>query len=170
MSGPRPGDFTAVRTNGRIGLGIRLMTKSSTNHVITYYGEAQVGEADPGGYRIVPLSNYAGHTLNWSTDRFPLTPAQSITARATMRRFADARDGRGVPYNFLDIGCLFLALLFGRHLPLMVRRRLARPDWLMCSQAADLIDQAMGVQLFDDGRLAGDVTPGDLDRLVTGRP
>lgn len=37
---------------------------------------------------------------------------------------------------------------------------------LICSQLVDYAYQLAGVQLFDDGRLPGDVTPGDLWGLI----
>lgn len=174
---PNPGDFSSIRTNGRPLMGllniadlIRRFTKSTTNHSVTYYGligtVPYVGEAQPGGYRLVPLSTYDGTEFNWSTEAVPLTAAQGVIAQRMMHTFSTANGGKGVPYNFIDIGDLFLALVLGFTTPGFIKRRLARPDRLMCSQAADLIDQAMGIHLFAD-RLAGEVTPGDLDRYVT---
>jgi hypothetical protein len=82
-----------------------------------------------------------------------------------MQAFASANGGRGVPYNFIDIADLFLALVLRFATPRFIKRRLASPERLMCSQAADLIDQAMGIHLFTN-LLPGEVTPGMLDAYV----
>lgn len=58
-------------------------------------------------------------------------------------------------------------------------RRELRPEWLtgyiadsgrtICSQAVDEAFHRAGVQLFDDDRAPGDVTPGDLWRHLTAK-
>jgi hypothetical protein len=66
----------------------------------------------------------------------------------------------GTPYGYLD----YLSLAFygwGIKLP-MTRKRIVSKGSMICSQLVDEFFARLGVQLFDDGRLPLDVTPGDL--------
>ena len=62
--------------------------------------------------------------------------------------------------------------------PKWLRNRVARADKVICSSFVDLAYQRAGVALFQDGRIPGDVTPGDLANMLierdwtasTGRP
>jgi len=52
--------------------------------------------------------------------------------------------------------------------PAAVRRRLANPKRLECSQLVDAAYLEAGVHLFSDGRIPGDVAPSDLLLLIQG--
>jgi uncharacterized protein YycO len=91
----------------------------------------------------------------------------SPTVRAAV--IDHALDHVGDPYSWVDDLCIGLADLFGWHVPAAVRRRLARPDRLMCSQLVDVAYLEAGVHLWDDGRIPGDVAPSDLLDLIQGR-
>jgi hypothetical protein len=67
---------------------------------------------------------------------------------------------QGIPYSYLD----YASLAFhgwGIDLP-MTRKRITDTGHMICSQLVDEFFRRLGVQLFDDGRLPMDVTPGDL--------
>lgn len=62
---------------------------------------------------------------------------------------------------------LSLALLGVGIKPKRLRRYIASSKRVICSQLVDLAFQKARVQLFDDGRESGDVTPGDLFNDIT---
>jgi hypothetical protein len=68
------------------------------------------------------------------------------------------------PYSFLDYASIALAAFHIR--PRVVRDFVANSDHMICSQLVDFAYDMAGVHLFDDGRIPGDVTPGDLYRLL----
>ena len=153
MTGFLPGDVALVHESGIIATAIQLGTRSRYNHVRLIVGvgggtaEAQPrgavrGEVHPGDVVVRP----------------PMTAAQ----RARIPAIADRL--LGTPYGFLDVAALGLAQ-FGLTLP-SVRRRIARPDRLFCSQLVDYAWTLAGFHAFDDGRTPQDVSPGDLADLA----
>jgi cell wall-associated NlpC family hydrolase len=81
-----------------------------------------------------------------------------------------ARSLIGTPYSWADCACIGLADLFGWHVPGPVRERLSRRGHLMCSQLVDTAYLIAGIHLFPDGRIPGDVSPGDELHLIEGQP
>lgn len=158
---PTTGDFMLVKTPGWRAKVIQAVTRSEVNHAVVLVNPGQIVEADPGGAQEVPLDTYDGMPKWWS--RIELTTAQrrniAVAARALV----------GTPYSWMDVLCVGLAHLFGVHVPARVRARLSDPSRLMCSQLVDAVYLQAGVHLFTDGRLPGDVSPGDLLDLVQGR-
>jgi hypothetical protein len=118
----------------------------------------------PGGAEMIRLED-ASEPYIWSTGRIPLTEVQ----RMFISEYAIGLVG--TPYSFLDYSSI--ALAHYRIRPRWVRDFVASTDHLICSQLVDEAYLRAGVHLFDDGRLPGDVTPGDLwwllqrDRRVT---
>jgi len=161
MTMPTPGDFAVVATPGLMARLIRLVTRSTVNHAFILTDLGRIIEADPSGAQVVLLANYDGMYQAWS--QMDLTPEQ----RAAI--VDAARSHLGDPYSWVDDACIAITRLFGIHVPAAVRRRLARPDRLMCSQLVDVAYLESGVHLFSDGRLPGDVAPGDLLDLIEGR-
>jgi cell wall-associated NlpC family hydrolase len=157
-----PGDFAVVATGGIMGRIIRLVTRSKVNHAMILVHDGQVIEAAPSGATVSPLSNYAGMTLTWSALDLTLTQRAAIVTAA--------RTHIGAPYSWVDDACIGLAAIFDWHVPAWVRRRLASPDHLMCSQLVDTCYLEAEIHLFADGRMPGDVTPGDLACLIAGEP
>lgn len=72
-----------------------------------------------------------------------------------------ARGFEGTPYSFLDYAALSLAH-FGVKAE-RLRKFMLNKGHMICSQLVDEVYRRSGIQLFDDGRLPMDVTPGDLD-------
>ena len=163
-SQPLPGDFAVVRIPGDVGRLIRFGQwldgdgYADYEHAFICVGEGELVEAQPGGARLAELSEYATRTPLWSTGRFPLTEEQRQELVAAARHYL------GVPYSFLDYGSLALARVHLR-LP-AVKRYVADTHHMICSQLVDQCYQDAGVHLFQDGRIPGDVTPGDLYRLI----
>jgi hypothetical protein len=151
----QPGDFGVVRTTGWAGTLIRWVTRSKVNHAFILV-DGQVIEGRPAGAGYASLKSYP--VVEWS--HLPLTDEQraAIVARAKAHI--------GAPYSWVDVVAIGLADLFGWHVPVSVRQRLARKDRLMCSQLVDLCYHEAGIELFTDGRPPGDVSPGDLLLLI----
>lgn len=128
-------------------------TKADTYHAVLAVSETEAVSAEPHGAVIRPLDAFP-HTV-WSN--FALTDGQRFNIVRWGRKFV------GVPYNFADAIALGLGRKFGYEAPDWVKRRLSTDSRLLCSQLVDSAYEHAGVHLFADGRLPGDVTPGDLE-------
>lgn len=160
MTGPLPGDFAVVAYR-RPGVFARLIawaTRSRWTHAFTYLGDGAIAEADPDGYRLGRLADYADTAdLLWSTGAVALAAEQ----RAAI--VGEARALLGVPYSWVDIVALALASR-GWTAPALLRR-LHSHLHLICSQAVVHEYTATGVDLFP-GREHARVTPADLAHLI----
>ena len=157
---PDLGAFGVTATPGWKAWVIRVITKSAVNHAFIFVGDGQIVEANPSGAATGNVDEYP-HAI-WSH-----------MALTTQQRHAIANAAHalvGTPYSWVDDACIGLADLFGWHVPEPVRHRLNRRDRLMCSQLVDRAYAMAGVQLWADGRLSGDVSPGDLLHLIQGQP
>lgn len=153
------GDFGVVPIPGRAGRLIRFGQwlngdgYADYEHAFVVVSPIQVVEARPSGAGYAALGRKGAVYYSCPEDHRPLV--------------ADAaRSLIGRPYSALD----YFALAAKRfHLPLstaLLRTRMEQTGELICSQLVDLAYQMGGVQLYDDGRQPGDVTPGDLYQLV----
>lgn len=157
-----PGDFALTKISGLTGrlidAGQRLVGDGSpVQHAFVYVGDGQIVQAMPGGAELIRLED-ASEPVVWSSGEIPLT----ATDRA--RIAAAAIWLVGTPYSFLDYASI--ALAHYRIRPRWVRDFVADSGHLICSQLVDEVYLRAGVHLFDDGRLPGDVTPGDLWKLL----
>jgi uncharacterized protein YycO len=161
---PLLGDFGLTQIHGDVGKLIRFGQWlngdgfADFEHAFIYVGDGNIIEAEPGGARKRPYSEYSGNTILWSTGHCKLNFGQ----RTSIARTAQALVG--TPYSFVD----YLALLMHRfHVPApYLQRYIQTSDHMICSQLVDLCYQSAGVKLFNDGRWNGDVTPGDLYGLL----
>lgn len=154
----RPGDLWVANTgNSLIAKAIRFFTKSSVNHAGIYLDGGLIGEAKPHGYR-VGRNNYPASML--------ITVPVELTDLQRLQVTPVARSMVGIPYSFVDI--LVLAIALATHLPTpgWVKRRMANPRHEICSQADSWIMDAIGMHMFNDGRLPGEVTPEDIRSWV----
>lgn len=150
------GQFGTVRTRGAAALAIRVGTQSPVNHASVYIGGGRIVEAQPGGAIISPVSKYPDAI--WSDPG--LIPG--LAAGFLITHYA--MDLVGTPYGWPDIAALsFAAIGIRSH---AIDERIERTDRLICSQLVDRAYLLAGVHLFDDGRLSGEVTPGDLYNLA----
>jgi hypothetical protein len=163
---PELGAFGVTATSGWKAWVIRRVTHSAVNHAFIYVGDGQIVEAQPSGATVSPAVDYPNAI--WS--HVPLTTQQRHAINNAARGFTTANDGKGIPYSWVDDACIGLADLFGWHVPEPVRARLNRKSRLMCSQLVDRAYSMAGVHLFPDGRIDGDVSPGDLEHLIEGEP
>lgn len=152
---PQPGDFGLVAISGNVGRLIRFGQWLNGNgwgdyqHAVLVLDNNELIEAEPGGARIRPVSEYDGTNVIWSD--WPLTDAE----RAAI--VAAGRSLEGVPYSFLD----YLALAAHRlHIWLPgLRKFIAAGGHDICSQLVALGYQLGGKAMFADGRWPGYVTP-----------
>jgi hypothetical protein len=156
MTAVTPGDFGVVRTGDWTGAVIRHVTRSEWNHALVAVTPFVAVEARPSGAGTVLLSAY--RNIAWY--KAPDGKGPEIADRA--------RGLVGVPYGWPDI--LSVGLLQYHIKPHLLRAFVADENRLICSQLVDLAYSQAGVHLFDDGRWPGDVTPGDLGRLITPPP
>lgn len=119
-------------------------------------GDAEILEAMPGGARRVRIGGGGRIGPGYGWARLSLSDAQrAVLSPATIALV-------GTPYSILDY--VSIALL---HLGLpraIVARRVTDSGHMICSQLVDHVLCRVGVQLFADGRLPQDVTPGALFR------
>lgn len=164
MTDPQPADFFLLIGTDPVGWGIRVGEWANGDgfskyaHAGILLDDATILEAEPGGARIRPMTEYATDLMAWSS--WDLTPGQ----RASI--VAAARGLEGVPYSFVD----YFAIAAHRfRLPLPgLRRYVSSSGHMICSQLVDEAYSQADVHLFADGRWPGYVTPADLAVALTG--
>jgi uncharacterized protein YycO len=159
---PLPGDFALTKISGITGrfvaAGQALVGDAApVQHALLYVGDGQIVQAMPGGAELISLAE-ASEPVAWSTGHFKMTDQQRFNIAM------EARSLVGTPYSFLDYASI--ALAHYRIRPRWVRDFVADTGHMICSQLVDEVYLRAGIHLFDDGRLPGDVTPGDLWKLL----
>lgn len=161
------GDFILVKGYDHVGKLIRLGEIANGDGWHSLYSHAAlitsndpdpyILEAELHGARMGRLSQYEGaYTMSsWS-----LTDAQRRTLAMLAPGYVET------PYSILDYGSLGLLRLGVR--PQFVLEYVRATGHMICSQLVDEIYRAAGLQMFQDGRFAGDVTPQDLAQVLTG--
>ncbi|MET9480966.1 hypothetical protein [Streptomyces sp. NPDC006638] len=124
-------------------------------HALIHAGDGMIVQAMPGGAELLPLGE-ASAPVVWSS--LPLTWEQRYDLMYHARALV------GTPYSYVDY--LSLGLAHFRVRPSWVTDYVADSGHMICSQLVDETYLRAGVHLFDDGRLPGDVTPGDLYTLL----
>jgi hypothetical protein len=157
---PAPGTIGLSRIGGTLGwwicAGQALSGDASAwTHAFLVLDDRTVIEAQPSGAALAPLEPYLAHDAAVFLHRWPrLSPDQTALLRAEARRLI------GTPYSFLDYLSLAALALHAR--PQWLKRYVASTGHMICSQLVDHLMCTVGARLFDDGRAAQDVTPGDL--------
>jgi len=159
---PEPGDIGLTSIVGPVGWGIRVGQWINGDgfgvyeHAFIVLDDHTLLEAEPGGARIAGLDEYAGRHVEY------VSPDLTAEQRAAI--CAAARHYVGVGYSAAD----YFAIAAHRfHIPMPgLRRYIASTGHQICSQLADQCYQDAGVQLFNDGRWPGFVTPADLANLL----
>jgi hypothetical protein len=161
MHPPLPGTIGLSKIGGGLGKAIRFGQAATGDlspwtHAFVVVDSERVIEARPGGAGWASLAHYMrpGEAIF-----LPGWPYLTDEQRAAVPAVAESMVG--VPYGYLD----YVSLIAWRtaHLRLrLTRKRITSRGYLICSQLADELHHRLGVQLFDDGREAMDVTPGQL--------
>lgn len=162
MNEPQLGDFGLTKITGITGTliaaGQRIIGDGCPiQHAYVYVGYGYIVQAMPGGAERILLED-ANPPVVWSTDFIPLTTAQRRNI------VNEAIDLVGTPYSFADYLSIGLAHFHVR--PAWVLDYIADSGHLECSQLVDEAYKRAGINLFTDGRFPGDVTPGDLWKLL----
>lgn len=152
-----PGEFGVVHGRAWYSTGIELVTGSWASHAVLYVGNGQIVEAESSGAVLSPADKYIDNIL-WSGKIFTQTKGEEIAA--------EGRKLLGTPYSYLGCAAIGLSKITHQHIPKWAQDKLADQGDLFCSQLVDVAYQNAGVQLFDDGRWNGSVTPGDLLDLI----
>lgn len=157
--GGQPGDIGLVSIKGDVGKLIRLGQWlngdgfSKYEHAFVLCEDKTLVEARPHGAVHVPFCHSWGDTL-WL--RCPDQYRDGVVAAALSLV--------GTPYSFADYFAIAAVRL---HIPgRALRRYVTTSKHMICSQLADAAASRGGWQLFADGRLPQDVTPGDLWELA----
>lgn len=172
---PRPGEIGLTWISGWTGFWVSLgqwlagdggawpwtryknrLERGYPTHVFLVLKGGYIFEAQPGGARIGHIEEYADREVLLS--KLPLMDEQRARVTEIASRY------EGVPYNWFDY--LYLALYRFGIKPEGLKRRIQDNGRMICSQAVDKIEEEIGMNLFTDGRLNQDVTPGDIFRLV----
>lgn len=162
---PQPGDIFLTRIGGltgaviSIGQGLIAGDWSRYTHAGIVLDGDEVIAAQPAGARIDPMSTIIDDrplaflpVPEWAEDRRDVI----VTV---------ARAMEGTRYGFWSYPWILLRA-FGRR-PAWLERLVSSPTHLICSAFADQVWARVGIHLFDDGRLIGEVTPGDLAHVGT---
>lgn len=155
---PRVGQFGLTEISGLTGraveLGQRLIGSGSRfTHAFVYVGEGMIVQAQPGGAVCVPLDTVKSEVV---FSDFPLTGLENLRIATAAKWLV------GTPYSFLDYAAIGAArLLHTKRLERYVSDR----GHMICSQLVDVVYRQADIELFPN-RIPGDVTPGDLARLI----
>lgn len=159
MTEPPLGSIGLTQIHGDVGRLIRLgqwlngQGFAAFEHAFTYIGNGQIVEAEPGGARVAPLSEYDTDTVVWLE-----CPDQYGAKVANAALFLV-----GTPYSFAD----YLAIALHRfHIPFPgLRAFIASGKHAQCATLADRAAALGGWHLFS-GVWEGYVTPASIYELI----
>lgn len=162
---PKPGDIFLTQIGGatgaviRVGQAIVAQDPSRYTHAGIILDNGEVLAAQPHGARVDPIESII--------DDRPLAilpvPEWAEDRRGLIVNIA--RKYEGHRYGFWSYVWIGLARLGIR--PGWMQRIVASETGLICSALADRAWFYAGIHLFDDGRLIGEVTPGDVAHVGT---
>jgi uncharacterized protein YycO len=157
---PSIGQFGVTRIHGLTGRLIEFGQKvigsgSRFTHAFVVVADGWVVQAEPGGARLVPLTSAVGGRETLYSD-LDLTDDQRKAVALKALRLAHT------PYSYLDYLAIAARRLFGAS---FLECYVEDSGHMICSQLVDEAFREAGIELFP-GRVSGDVTPGDLARLI----
>lgn len=156
-AGPELGDIGCTQIRGDVGFLIRLgqaclgLGWRNTEHCFVFVGDGQIVEAEPGGARLAPLSEYDPRTIAWVRCPEPNREAVATQAKALI----------GTPYSAAD----FFAIAAHRfHVP-GLKHIAMRTTSMICSALATVAARRGGWPLLTP-TLAGYVVPDMIAALA----
>lgn len=171
-----PGSFFLTRIHGRTGWWVGIAQAvcgmpSRWTHAGICLGDGKILQAQPGGAVITTVEESllgrphiacdAPIRMTAAAMDLPVETRGHYEAKLRADIVGLARKFQGTPYSFADY--LALAALH-LHLPSKrIRRYVQDSGHLICSALVDRVYDEVGIHLYDDGRLSGDVSPADLD-------
>jgi uncharacterized protein YycO len=161
MTEPLPGDFGLTKIRGLAGAFVNfgqwfVGDFAPVQHALVYVGNGLVVQAMPSGAEVIALED-ASDVVQWSTGLIDLTDEERFEIGVQALCLV------GTPYSFLDYVSIALERLGVR--PRFIRDYVASSGHLICSQLVCEAYSRAGVELFP-GTFPGDVTPGDLHKLL----
>jgi hypothetical protein len=169
----QPGDFCCIPINGNVGTLISIGEWLNGDGFGHYdHSEIFIGEPDiygPYGYTIGAYPG--GATRNALsvkpedlTDTIWSSSCIQLSSQERLAIVANAKKSIGIPYSSLD----YFALIAHRlRIPIPgLQAYISSSGHMICSQLVDYVYMKSGVQLFDDNRWCGYVTPADLANLI----
>jgi hypothetical protein len=165
---PMPGDYVLVHEGGDGGKLIRTLQYlngsgfSDYEHAALYVGNGQITEMAASGIQAGSVTKYLNDSCRWSTNdpHISLTGPQRMAVVDAAHHYLDI----GVKYSWEDYGALALHHF---HIPAPgLQAYIEDTHHMICSQLVDQCYRDAGVQLFNDKRWPGFVTPGDLDQIL----
>lgn len=161
MTEPQPGDFGLTQISGNVGKLIRVGQWLNGNgfanyeHAFVYIGGGLIVEAEPGGARVRPVTEYKD--IYWSTGHFDLTGAERNTIITYAEHYV------GTPYSFLDY---FSIAAHRLHLWTPgLKHYIGTSKHMICSQLVSQCYDDAGIKLYD-GEWPGYITPEGLYDLI----
>lgn len=180
MQIPTPGSFFLTTIDGWTGRWVSAAQAfvrggNEFTHAGLILDHDEFLEAEPGGAQINPIKKLASYTLHhrvllcdapmrmWAKNNDALMISEGVKRHELVTK---ARYMKDIPYSFLDYGALAMTEF---KVPgwQLVRDRVESSEHLICSALVDRAFMWADIHLFNDGRLPGDVTPGDLAKWVT---
>lgn len=158
------GDFGLTKVGGSTGRLIRIAQWlngdgfADFEHAFVYVGNGKIVEAATDGAHVGHLDQYDPATTVYSS--WDMTKAQRGAIVGAAYSMV------GTPYSLLDYVSLALLRLHLR--PPGLVKYVASTHHMICSQLVDEAYRRAGVQMFDDHRFPGDVTPADLLTVLNG--
>lgn len=160
---PQPGDIGLRKFAGPLGPVITALQGlvagdwSRFSHAFVVVNDHQIVQAGGHGVQWAPMPK-PGEVQPLAWLRFPDWGDRQAALDEAYRLL-------GTPYSYASYLWIGLAKLGIR--PKWLRNEIASDHRLICSAFADRVWMAGGVNAFDDGRLLGAVTPGDLAYVGT---
>ncbi len=152
------GTIFVLRSGDLTGAVIRLVTHSRVNPAGVCLGSGGTIEAEMRGAVTGREHTGAAYGTKLLAEMERQRPGVEADVAAAALKLL------GTSYGFGDIPALGLADLGLRQR--WLERVVDRQHALVCSQLVDQACLNAGVHLFTDGRMAGRVDPGDLQRLI----
>jgi hypothetical protein len=176
MTEPAPGDFGVVHMGGDSGRLIHLGQIlngdgfADYEHAFMYVGNGKIIESEPGGAK---LADVHYNDILWSTGKIEMTDLQRAKAAHAAYEYLNtqysAMDYFALAAYRLKLGPLVPGLMSLAALghATQVEGYVSTSKHMISSQLVDQCYQDAGVQLFNDKRRPGYVTPGALAKLIS---
>lgn len=147
---PAMGDYGVVKTNGWMGMLIRVGTVSRWNHAFIYIGDGKIVEANPKGVAISDVSKYKD--IAWNQH-------EQLTEAQRQKIVKRAKQMVGEPYGFGAILVIALKILGLKIIP-KLRKFAENEKSVICSQLVAMSYSSAKVKVCSKPHAF--TTPGDL--------
>jgi uncharacterized protein YycO len=147
---PAMGDYGVVKTNGWMGMLIRVGTLSRWNHAFIYIGDGKIVEANPKGVAISNVSKYKD--IAWNQH-------EQLTEAQRQKIVKRAKQMVGEPYGFGAILVIALKIL-GLKIIAKLRKFAENEKSVICSQLVAMCYSYAKIKVSDKPHAF--TTPGDL--------